>query len=216
MVYGLYVYPEWGYFPKIELLDGDLKQVKPPNPVNDGGVGWKSHTGGIPVDGSHFPKQVTCKNSKGKPLPDFDQTPRINVSAKARQVIESVEPDTHQFFPVEYLDTKKRHLEDRYWLVVCNRIDGVDREHSTVVLIDGVKWAPAKVLEQLGRPIPDGVDPDQPPRRVYSLSQIGGAHLWSDKHVGGGSYFISDQLANALLEAGLTGLRLAESRAEAV
>jgi len=39
-------------------------------------------------------------------------------------------------------------------------------------------------------------------------AQIGRAHLWSDKHLLGVGYWISDQLGEALFASGYTGLRL--------
>lgn len=206
MVFGLNVRPEWGYYPAVEVLDGDLSQVNALNPVNDGGAGWSGRSGGVPVDGTHLPKRVKWNDPRGNPVPDFDQTPMLNVSERARQLIESVEPKVHQFFPVEYLDRSGRPLESRFWFVICNRIDSLDREHTTMVLRKGRNWRPARDLARRGESIPSHIDPNAPSKMVFSLKQIGGAHIWRDKHLDSGSEWISDTLAEAFRTAGLTGI----------
>jgi hypothetical protein len=210
MVYGLNVQPEWGYYPKVETLDGDLSKASAII-TPDGGVG----TGGFPRETESLPKRVKWMDPNGNPVPDFDQTPRLNVSERAKQLIESLEPGVHQFIPVEYFDKKGKFLENRYWFVVCNRIDSLDREHTTMVLSPGLGWYSARNLVAIGVEIPPHIDPDQPAKLVFNLAQIGDAQLWHDKFLGSGE-FISDKLAEAFLAAGITGLRLAESRGEAV
>lgn len=208
MVYGLNVRPEWGYYPKVEIVEpGDVSKVVALHPVDDGGVGWQGLNGGVPVDGSHFHKVMGWMDPNGNRVPDFDQTPMLNVSERARQIIESVEPGVHQFFPVTYLDAQGTFLEARYWLNVCHRIDCLDREHSTLVLRNGRVWRPAKDMARRGEPVPAHIDPDAPPRMVFSLSQIGNAHMWHDSHDDSGSIYLSDAMADAFSLVGLTGVR---------
>jgi hypothetical protein len=47
---------------------------------------------------------------------------------------------------------------------------------------------------------------------VFNTSQIGRAHLWSDKHLLN-AYWISDELGEALIASGYTGLRLTKFEA---
>lgn len=216
MPYGLYIQPEWGHYPKVDPLDGFDGPISALNPVNDGGPGWSGRTGGVPVDGTHFPKRMRCLNSRGRPLPDFDEQLALNVSARAKQVIETVEPGVHQFFGVDYLNTANAPLESRFWLVVCNRIDAMAREHTNMVLLRGQVWRPADYMVSRGEPIPAHLDPTERPRLVFSLSAIGNAHLWVDRHIDGPATWLSDAMAARFAEANLTGLRLDQSRVEAV
>jgi hypothetical protein len=208
MVYGLNVKPEWGFQPKVNW-EGEKEPARPIpalNPVNDGGVCGDSFNGGLPVDGSNFPKWVKWRDPNGNPVPDFDKIPYLNVSEKAKRLIESLEPSVHQFFPVEYQDMKGEFRETRYWFVSCNRIDSVDREHTTMVLRKGLEWRPARDMVRRGEEIPSHIDPAQPPRTVFNLKAIGDKHVWVDKHLSGQRY-ISDAAAKAFANAGLTGIR---------
>lgn len=216
MAHGLNVYPEAGYWPKIEPLDGFDGPIPALNPVNDGGQGWSGRTGGVPVDGKHFPKHVRWADTKGHPVPDFSDTPELNVSERAKALIEEMEPGQHQFFPVEYVDAKNVFLETRYWLVVGNRIDGMDRDHTNMILEDGNVWRPAKDFVRRGEPIPAHIDPKQPAKLVFSCKAIAGRHLWVDKHLDGPSVWISDALAERLKSEKFTGLRLDRSWVETV
>lgn len=216
MAYGLNVKPEWGYYPKVETLDGYEGPISALSPVNDGGVGWSGRTGGVHVDGAHFPTRVKWADPNGNPAPDFDSTPDLNVSERARRVIEDVEPSVHQFFPVEYVDSKGAFLENRYWLVIGNRLDAMDRERTNMVLRKGKVWRPADYMVSRGEEIPAHINPEEPAKLVFNAEAIGGAHLWVDKHIDGHVAWLSDFLGERLLAEKLTGLRLQESKVETV
>lgn len=216
MVYGLNITPMHNHVPKVQHLDGFDGDIPALNPINDGGVGWSGRTGGVPVDGSHFPKRMKWKERSGILIPDFDKYPEPNVSEKAKAAIESLEPQSHQFFPVEYLDRNGNHLENRYWLVVGNRIDSVDRNHTNLVLSDTGAWIQARVLAILGKELPSHIDPTAKPKLVMSLAAIGTLHLWKDKHLSGGGMFISDKMAQVFKSLGLTGLKLDAAKVETV
>ena len=63
--------------------------------------------------------------------------------------------------------------------------------------------------------IPPHIDPNQTPKYVFSRAQIGGAHLWVDKYITG-SVWISDELAQAMRDAGLTGVKLDKAPLETI
>lgn len=203
MVYALDIAPAYGYYVGVELLDGDRNKVTSREPVNDGGVGWY----GTPADPTYLPKHVRWEDRKGNPVPDFDAAQLISVSERAKAIIERFEPGTHQFFPVEFVDKQGKFLENRYWFFICNRLDSVDRDHTTMVLYKGVQWNNVKDLLRRGEPIPPHIDPSQPSKKVFSLKAIGATHMWVDKHTGFAEGYISDAIAEAFAEAGLTGIR---------
>ena len=215
MVYGLNVKPQWGFDPKVVWEgEGTPRAIPALHPANDGGVTGDGYDAGLPVDGSNFPKWVRWSDPNGNPVPDFERIPFLSVSEKAKRVIESLEPDVHQFFPIEYQDKKGNFAEIRYWFVPCNRIDSVDRDHTNMVLLDGLQWTSPKNVMRMGEPLPPHVDPAKPAGFVFNLKAIGDRHIWRDMHIGGAACFISNAMGNLFMKEDLTGLRLADSRAE--
>jgi hypothetical protein len=218
MVYGLNVQPEWGFGPKVDWEGQDeypARAIPALNPVNDGGTSGDSYLGGIPVDGTNFPKWVKWSDPNGNPVPDFDGGPFLNVSEKAKAVIESLEPGVHQFFPVEYEDHKGNSFGTRYWFVVCNRLDSVDRDHTNMALRKGWEWTAPKTFLRRGEPLPEHLDPSKPAKPVFNLKAIGDKHFWVDKHISS-SVWLSDRGAELLQSEGLTGIRLNEGIMESV
>ncbi len=211
MVYGLNIKPEHGYYVKVEALDGDLKTVTLLDETPDEGLNprGRQFAAGRAVDPTHMPTRMKWCDQQKHPIPDFDNGLVLNVSARAKALIEQFEPDVHQFLPVEYVDIEGDFLENRWFLIVCNRVDTVDREHTQGMLLSGGKmWRPAKeLLRKYPEEIPLGYDLTKPIKIVFNLERIGSACLWCDKHFTGGE-FISSKLANALEQGGFTGLRL--------
>jgi hypothetical protein len=138
-------------------------------------------------------------------MPDFDDGLILNVSLRAREVIEQVEPIIHQFVPVEYFRPNGKPLGSRYFLFVCNRVDGVHRASPGMVLRSGRLWCPTSDLPAAERP--PGYSPDVKPELVFDEARIEDHHLWVDKHLLSGTY-LSDTLADAITRTGLTGVRL--------
>ena len=203
MVYGLNVKPEHGYYVGVDALDGDISRIEVIDQTPDGGLPFipivqPAHTMGRAVKPQFVPTKMRWDDRQRHPMPDFDNGLILNVSTRAREVIESLEPGVHQFLPVEFFDADKKHLESRWFLIVCNRIDGVDRNQSRMKLANGVMWTSVD--------IPD-------PKLVFSEKQTRGVHLWCDKHLKHGP-FTSDEFADLVKQKSLTGLRL--TRAESV
>lgn len=210
-VYGLNIKPEHGYYVEVEALDGDIDKVCLIDDSPD--EGWNPRNmplaAGRPVDTEHLPTRMKWLDRNRHPIPDFDNGLIVNVSEKARSVIEQVEPDLHQFVPVEYVDRSGEHLENRYFLVVCNRLDSLDHLKTTMVLRNGRVWVPAGDLIRRGEPIPEGFDVDASPKLVFNHLQIGSAHIWVEKHLTGGATFISDVMDEAFRSNNLSGMRSA-------
>jgi hypothetical protein len=133
MVYGLYIYPVYGRYPATEPLDErftknyDLKEkFRTPPPMKDGKIDY----GAIK---RVLPDKMKWKDRAGRPAPDFDQTPSVNISARARAIIESIEPGVHRFEEVTYFYSKGA-TETRFWLHVGTTLDAVNGERSNMVL----------------------------------------------------------------------------------
>jgi len=92
----------------------------------------------------------------------------MNVSARAKEAIEELEPGVHQFVPVEYLDKNGRHLEHRFWFITGQIIDGMDREHTTMVFVLN-SWMPAReIARDFPELLPEGADPTAEPN-LFSI-----------------------------------------------
>lgn len=217
MVYGLDVYPTQGHYIGYECLDGDLERVMLLDPTPDEGGKPTVIGSGRALSSDHVPTRVKWLDRKRLPMGDLSGGPLLNVSARAKALVESLEPNRHQFMPVEFLDIQGGHLEDRWFMVVCNRLDTVDRENVRGFLLwRGRKWYPiSDYLRSMPDEIPIGYDVDQPSELVFNKTQIGDAHLWVDRHLTGG-ILVSDEFDRAYVAGALTGRREARGWMETV
>jgi hypothetical protein len=215
MAYALGTQPEHGYYVNAEALDGDLEKVELVDASPDGGMNLRDHyrfTSGRAVKSELMPKRMEWHDHHW--IPDFEGGYLLTVSQRAKQLIESFEPGTHQYLPAKFYDSANNFLEMRYFLIACNRLDGMDRSHAMMIFDRGC-WRPASDFRDRPEDIPSGFDPTAPAKLVFNKAQIGRAHLWSEKHLlAGHGYWISDELGEALCASGYTGLRL--SKVEAV
>ena len=124
------------------------------------------------------------------------------VSEKFRQLVESLEPDVHQFIPVDIYDKPGGAVSSRrYWLNVCRRKDCVDPVRSKfewVTDYSGVTgfWD-------------DEAHPDS--KLVFSKEKIGDMHLWVNPHLlVHKNFYASSSFMEAAKAAGITGMFFAE------
>ena len=169
-------------------LDGDVSKIQAADLTRDDGIrvrpGYSYY--GRPVEATYIPTKIELTGPK-RPIPDLYDAFSLSVSAKVKDVIESFEPDVHQFFPIEIVWEDGGHAADRFWFVPCNRLDTVDRAKTTyefrnVWFLDGSK----KEL-------------------VFNRSQIGNHHVWIDKFIVMSTPAVSEELKAALDAAGITG-----------
>jgi hypothetical protein len=212
MVYALGTKSEHGFIVNVDMLDGNPAAIRSIDEEPDGGVAFKGFTSGrrCHVD-KGFPTKMRWMGPLNPPIPDFNQSTLLNVSERAKAFIESIEPGVHQFVPVNYVDKQDRFVETRYFWVICNRIDSVDREHTTFILRKGKMWRSIYHIAQFDLELlPVGVDPKAKSIFVYNLAQIGAAQVWRDKHLDGGFILTSTRFAHALQQSGLTGFQLSD------
>jgi hypothetical protein len=187
---------------EVEALDGDPRRVELVDPTPDGGLpldGAFVFEAGRAVIRDFVPRRMRWRGPEARPLPDFDDGLILNVSGRARSLIEALEPCVHQFLPVSYEDEAGREIEQRHFLIVCNRIDSVDRERTTMLLWQGIVWQPARLMPP--DEVPPGFDASVEPRLVFDLARIGRCHIWRDKHLRQGPF-----VSEALVETGMSGL----------
>jgi hypothetical protein len=163
---------------------------------------------GYALNPDTLPKKILW-GSGDRPI--FDVLPWFIVSPRFRDLVEQFEPDVHQFVPVEvYTERGGAPVATYYWLIVCQRLDSVDREHTTF------KW------EENGDP----ADPDvgywsdyiikrdplemikiEGSRLVFNASQVENNHIWCDPRVGlGGDKLCSSSFGKAAIAANFSGL----------
>lgn len=184
----------------VDVIDGDYDSVtkmKFLHPEQVDAVakieGRVQMTQGYAVDPATSPKKL-CWRSGNRKLPDFITYGTVMVvSEKVREIIEEFEPGVHQLLPVDVYRPKANVPFARYyWLVVCNRIDSVDRKNTTLKQggrFGGSMWQPTERAND---------------KLVFNLSLIGLAYLWRDPNLIG--VMCSDELVHSLREAGVTGL----------
>ncbi len=143
MAYGLTIVSADKILHAAEPLDGRIAAIRSIDQTPDDGVGFESVNGGRRCHIEYFPTKMLWKGPKGSIIGDFNRQNLVNVSERAKALIEEWEPGTHQFVPVDFVDSKGDVLEHRYALVICNRLDGVDREQTTFVLLWGKIWRSA-------------------------------------------------------------------------
>lgn len=194
MVYGLYVNSGdiYGYDVGSEMLDGDKSKVRPVDESADGGTqaGDSLRSFGRHVFTEHLPTRMRWKETEGRPMPDFHESHILNVSERAKALIEQFDPGVHQFVPVDFYDKEDHFLEHRYFLFPGNRIDSLDHQKTTFVLKkypNASAWVSPRNLARFGESnlIPAHIDPNTAAKYVFNLEQIGSSNLWVDKYISG-------------------------------
>ena len=202
-------------WPGSEPLDGDTSKVEVIDSTPDGGLdfrpGERSYKSGRWVKTEHLPTRMEWQE-KAKLLPEIGHPHGIlAVSGRFKDIVEEFEPGVHQFVPFEYVDKKGNHLANRWWLIVGNRLDSVDRKHTTYVLWEDYMWRSPKDLAREDQSYE--YNSTIKPKLVFSEAAVGSHHLWYDQHDMYGP-FLSDMLAHALEVAKISGLKL--TKAESV
>jgi hypothetical protein len=160
---------------------------------------------GFRVRTEYLPRRIRFDDES--PAKDFHYIAGLDfVSAQARAAIEQFEPGMHQFEPVEYVRSDGALVEKRFVMFICQRLDSVDRAHTNMILYNSLIWITVEhAMRRYPDIVPPGADVNSPPKKVFSLGQIGDAHMWRDIHIADQQY-MSTALVEAIESAGLTGL----------
>lgn len=191
MVYSISYEPSGSSYPKAKQVNGEISELELEDTSPDGGVGLNlaRSFSGRRVIPSSVPKKIRwCSRRQ---LQDHEDVVKRTVSDRLRILVEEIEPEIHQFIPVEFVDNIGAHLAYRYFWQVCNRIDSVHHEKTNWILKNGVVWFPPA---------------DEKPHLVFDLSKVGDAKFWHDKHRTEGPYII-DEVRNRLEDGGITGIK---------
>lgn len=209
--------PTLGHYAGIEPLDGDVSKIEVADKTPD--AGFSPHTAssyptsqGRPIITEHAPTKVEWQETG--PVPDIEVVRgMLVVPPHFREIVEQFEPGIHQFLPVDFLDRNGALLAKRYFFVACNRIDSVDRAHTTMILSKGARWRPAQeVARRRPEDISPGFDVNVAPKLVFSNEKIGNKHAWCDMFLMFGTY-LSDALGSALEAENFSGIVLKKGEA---
>lgn len=194
-----------------ENLDGDPLAIRLIDETPEPGLRiypGVALTAGRKIYPDHLPTKIMIGGGQ-RAITDFNaDNGLLFVSPKFRSLIETLEPEAHQFFPVTLVDRKGDHLADHWFWIVCNGLDSVDRENTTFILQNGTLWRPARDLKD--DELPPGTDRNLPAKLAFNSKQIGGAHFWRDKYLTGRPVYCSEQAAAEIDMAELTGVELVE------
>lgn len=176
-----------------EPLDGEMYKIKmvdeAPDPVIGAMTTVIPEKSGRAIRPDNVPSRALIDGAEG-PVRDFEHLRSLRmVSTRAKDVIESLEPGVHQFFPIRVERADGSFVETRWGLVVCNRIDSISRDHSYPKPIPGERYG--YLVHRKAHP-------------VLRRDKIGGRHLWAESLVDD-ELLASDALFDALMAAGCTG-----------
>lgn len=191
-------------------IDFDYVSAQPDfdfDPAPDGTTPWGFGWGwgrGSRVAEAQVPQSARQKDNNRLvdvfPLPGFSC-----VNKRFRDVVESFEPNTHQFFPITLRSKKGVTYDEPYFLInVCQTFDSIMVGNSNtewrVRLAGGLEGMP-----YVSRPNPP---------RLISRPTIAGRHLWRNYWIYEGDIMVSDDLRDALLREKIIRLKLKEPRAQ--
>lgn len=172
-----------------KYLDGDTSKISYVDTTPERGENPFFQAGRLYSGRPVFPDFVPTKlkwNSKRNPPPDvLMHDGLILVSEEFKDVVEELESNVHQFFPIEVVFKDGGFARQMYFFNICNRLDTVDRERATVKFDAG--W-----LIHSGE-------------FVFSLDLIDGRHIWIDKFIVEGR-LVSDEFKLRVEKAELTGI----------
>ena len=202
----------------INPIDGDFTEIRLLDETVDIGsgpiMGSSEFRSGRPVDPATLPTRLLVTSTvgpvpKGKiKLPDFMIEGFANiVNARVKDIIEGIEPDTHQFVPVA-LEWKGGEpvKEDYFFFAPCTRLFALDHALSKPV-VDLFPDKPGFInprddvpLAKLrGKPRKTGFAP------VFHRNRVGNAHIFGAGDIGSSMLMITDEVKNAFEAAGITG-----------
>jgi len=166
---------------------------------------------GQPVKPDFMPKRIQ-KNGPKRAVPDFEKGWGMAlVNEKFKQVVESLEPDVHQFFPVEHVWKNGDAIENGpyFWFVVCNALDSVNAEHSEATQAYGFSFLAQREGRRLWKTQELGGGASY--KVVFDLKSINGHHIWRDKYLTEGPY-CSGQFKQACEDAGIVGIGFGKNK----
>ncbi|WP_420412963.1 imm11 family protein [Roseibium sp.] len=169
----------------MEAFRNECAEVRALSPLPDFFQGEK-------IDPAIAPKRI-IQTSKHKSWTCFNSPAGVMMVCQAfKDIVDQLEPDVHQFFPVEAVKKDGSPAVDSqfYFLNVRQRFEAILFDQSTL------KW---KTVQSGGRtltlPYHSGGH-----QRIYTLSkpEVAGRHMWLSSYLVPSRIFFSDELTEAV------------------
>ena len=128
------------------------------------------------------------------------------VNAQARDVLESVEPNVHQYIPVEFINPNSGPKIEPYWVVnVCTRMVATNLEKSNLKvkeIVDFTDYPDGRYTKFFGKKLPCMTYFEEE-YMVLKLNKdvLAGRAIWVEWKLGYG--FLTDAFVEALRQAGI-------------
>lgn len=194
MVWNIGFNDEMGVTHSLMEMDGDIRKISYENATREmktvgGGFEPGEFNLGRRLRAEYVPTGFLWGGPNNRKLPDaIHGRGMLLVNDKIKTIIESFEPELHQFFAVDVIYKSNKLLAQKmYFLNICTRIDSVDKELTTSELQNGRMWRP-----------------DLSGELVFNMDQIDSHHLWHDRHLFHG-WMMSDALRDALVAQKVSG-----------
>lgn len=202
----------------INPIDGDLTAVKRIDETIDIGAGRISRVdnfvAGRAIDPTHLPTRLLIESSVGSvprgklKLPDvmWERFATI-VHARVKEIIEGLEPDTHQFVPVALEWKGGEPVDEEYFFFApCTRLFALDHALSkpeVKPLPEGPEFINPRddvpLAKLSGKPRKTGFAP------VFHRSRVGDAQIFGAGDIGSSMLMITDAVKDAFGAASATG-----------
>lgn len=162
------------------------------NSEPDGGVNIPTSPGdsGRPVEVDSVARIVQFPANRK--ILDLEALFQYTVSDRLKALIELVEPHTHQFIRVDFVNKTGAKLEQRWFWQVCNRIDSLYGDERSGWHLDRGVWS--------------GPQNESP---IFDSKKIGSAHFWREKHYSCGIMMTETAVAR-FNENDISGFKLNE------
>ncbi len=181
---------------------GLKKEFKPEVPVENG---VKQYGKTPPM----WPQGMIWRDRNGRQIPDVIDQYYKSYSARLRDIVEQFQPGVLGWIPVTYTYSRGKRTEERFF--IDNRsvpkVDLVDTVASNMVWLEDIRsMMPARDLPGLGRLLPPHADPAQPSALHFRSDVAVPYHMFGVDGLDSGANFISPQLRDAFVAAGLFGV----------
>jgi hypothetical protein len=152
---------------------------------------------GYPVETSHLPTTWQWPSSTPLDLLQYNVT---IASPALRAVVEALEPNIHQWVPIQIVDKKKLPLAEHFICIAGQRVNCVNHDRTAGYLpLGDPSW-------QVWKPGPG------PSELILSRAKVAGKHLWM---VGdlllSETMLVSADLKQAIEDQHLRGIRFVEA-----
>ncbi|WNZ53878.1 hypothetical protein QT397_00455 (plasmid) [Microbulbifer sp. MKSA007] len=108
------------------------------------------------------------------------------VSEKFKCIVEELEPDVHQFFPIQLKNKDGIPYDERYYLI------NVGQKFAAILVGKSAGCTQSWRVEAIERKMPFLLTHDD--GLVLSKPKIAGRHLWLSQVIAPNTYFCSDEL----------------------